>query len=359
MRLGPNHARQDRSSRHQRTYVGRALRSAAVQAWILDECPGEYRWGTLPDPVPGPGEVAVRVVASALNHMDLWVTRGLPQPPLPHVPGADATGVVAAVGEGTVRVGVGDEVVVDPTVCTPEGIATLGIDAPVAPGTQIVGEHRWGGHCELVLVPERNVMARPAGRSWEECAAYPTAHVTAWRLLRRARVAPGEVVLVVGIGGGVSTACLAVARHLGAEVHVTSRDPLKRERALALGAAAAHDTGSDRWDVEAHVVVESVGPATWSKSVAALRRGGRLAVVGGTSGQTVEVHLPTLFFRQQEIIGSTMGSPQEFTDLTAAMASGLAVEIDATYPLDRYPEALARLRAGDQLGKIVLRRHSS
>ncbi len=326
-----------------------------MRAWVLEQCPGSYRWGEVAEPKVGPGDVRVRVVASALNHMDLWVTRGLPAPPLPHVPGADAAGVVDAVGEEVTHVTVGDEVVVDPTVCTAEAIATLGIDAPVARGTTIVGEHRWGGHAEAVVVPERNVVARPPGRSWVECAAYPTAYVTAWRLLRRARLRAGEVVLVVGIGGGVSVAALAVAAHLGAEVHVTSRDATKGERALALGAVATHDSAAERWDVEADVVVESVGPATWEKSVAALRRGGRLAVCGGTSGRTVELHLPTLFFRQHEIIGSTMGSPEEFADLTRAVAAGLPVHVDAELALADYPEALERLRRGDQLGKLVLR----
>jgi NADPH:quinone reductase-like Zn-dependent oxidoreductase len=325
-----------------------------VRAWILDESPGSYRWGELSRPPVGPDDVAVRVVASALNHMDLWVTRGRPKPPLPHVPGGDAAGVISEVGERVTTVAPGDEVVIDPTICRPEAVAELGIDAPVAKGTQILGEHRWGGHADEVVVPATNVVPRPAGRSWTECAAYPVGHVTAWRLLRRARLRAGETVLVVGIGGGVSTACLAIARHLGAEVHVTSRDRTKGEAALELGAVAAHDSGAERWDVEADVVVESVGPATWAASTAALKRGGRMAVVGGTSGSTVELHLPTLFFRQHELIGSTMGAPQEFAALTEAMAAGLEVHVDTEVGLDEYPAALERLAAGEQLGKIVL-----
>jgi NADPH:quinone reductase-like Zn-dependent oxidoreductase len=259
------------------------------------------------------------------------------------------------VGERVTGVAVGDEVVVDPTICSPEAIETLGIDAPVAKGTQILGEHRWGGHADEVVVPARNVVPRPAERSWAECAAYPVAHVTAWRLLRRARLQAGETVLVVGIGGGVSIACLAIARHLGAEVHVTSRDPAKGQAAIALGAVAAHDSAAERWDVQADVVVESVGPATWAQSMAALKRGGRMAIVGGTSGQTVELHLPTLFFRQQELIGSTMGSPEEFVALTGAVAAGLDVHVDTEIGIDEYPAALERLQQGAQLGKIVLR----
>jgi zinc-binding alcohol dehydrogenase/oxidoreductase len=286
--------------------------------------------------------------------MDLWLTRGQPRPPLPHVPGADVAGVVDAVGAEVEGVAVGDEVVVDPTVCPPEAIAALGIDAPIARGIEIVGEHRWGGHGETVVVPARNVVARPPGRSWAECAAYPTAWVTAWRTLRRARLAQGERVLVVGIGGGVSIAALTIAMHLGAEVHVTSRDRAKGEWALGLGAAGAHDSGADQWDVEADVVVESVGPATWDKSVAALRRGGRLAVCGGTSGQKVALDLPKLFFRQHEIIGSTMGSGEEFGAVTAAVADGLAVPVADELPFADYPAALDRLRRGEQLGKLVL-----
>jgi len=325
-----------------------------VRAWILDESPGTYRWGEIERPAVGAGEVAVRVVASALNHMDLWVTRGRPKPPVPHVPGGDAAGVVSEVGSDVTGVAVGDEVVIDPTICRPEAIEELGIDAPVAKGTQILGEHRWGGHADEVVVPARNVVARPAGRSWAECAAYPVAHVTAWRLLRRARLQAGETVLVVGIGGGVSIACLAIARHLGAEVHVTSRDPVKGEAAIALGAVASHDSAAERWDIQADVVVESVGPATWAQSTAALKRGGRMAIVGGTSGQTVELHLPTLFFRQQELIGSTMGSPEEFAALTEAVGAGLEVHVDTEVGIDEYPAALERLQQGAQLGKIVL-----
>jgi zinc-binding alcohol dehydrogenase/oxidoreductase len=324
-----------------------------MEAWILDESPGSYRWGTIADPRPGPGDVVVRPEATALNHMDLWVTKGRPRPPLPHVPGCDVAGVVVAVGEHVSGVGPGDEVVVNPAVAPIEAVVALGNDAPLGRGFQIVGEHRWGGHGGLVVVPARNVVPRPVGRSWAECAAYPLATLTAWRMLRRARLVAGETCLIVGIGGGVSTAALALARHMGAEVHVTSRDPAKGERAIRSGAVACYDSQAD-WPVKADVVVESVGPATWDRSVSALRPGGRLAVCGGTSGQTVEVNLPKLFFKQIEIIGSTMGSYEEFVEVTRLVAQGLPVAVDETFGLDDYPSALARLEAGEQLGKIVL-----
>ena len=173
--------------------------------------------------------MAVRPVASALNHMDLWLTRGRPRPTLPHVPGCDVAGVVEEVGRSVDGWAVGDEVVVNPAVAPLEAIVAYGDDAPLGRGFQILGEQRWGGHAERVVVPARNLVARPAGRSWEECAAYPLATLTAWRMLKRARLAAGERCLIVGIGGGVSTAALHLAVRMGAEVHVTSRDGAKRD----------------------------------------------------------------------------------------------------------------------------------
>jgi zinc-binding alcohol dehydrogenase/oxidoreductase len=278
----------------------------------------------------------------------------LPRPPLPHVPGCDATGIVDAVGEGIGHVAPGDEVVVNPAVAPLEAVVEHGIDSPLGAGFEIVGEHRWGGHGELLVVPGRNVVARPAGCSWEECAAYPLATLTAWRMLRRAALTAGESVLVVGVGGGVSTAALALAGRLGAVVYATSRDDAKRKQAIALGAADAFASDAD-WPVQVDVVVESVGPATWDRSMKALRPGGRLVVCGGTSGQTVELSLPRLFFKQIEIIGSTMGSYPEFADVTRLVAQGLPVTVDEAFDLEDYPAALERLREGAQLGKVVLR----
>jgi NADPH:quinone reductase-like Zn-dependent oxidoreductase len=325
-----------------------------VRAWILDESPGSYREGEVDDPLAGPGDVRVRPVASALNHMDLWLTQGLPRPPLPHVPGCDVAGVVESVGAEIDHVAPGDEVVVNPAVSPLDAVVTYGIDSPLGAGFQIVGEHRWGGHADLVVVPGRNVLARPPGRTWEECAAYPLATLTAWRMLRRARLTAGESVLIVGIGGGVGAAALALAQRSGATVYATSRDEAKRRRAVAAGAADAFDSDAD-WPVTVDVVVESVGPATWDRSVRALRPGGRLVVCGGTSGPKVELNLPRLFFKQIEIIGSTMGSYPEFDQVTRLVATGLPVQVDEVFDRADYPAALERLGRGDQLGKVVVR----
>lgn len=327
-----------------------------MDAWILDESPGSYRWGTVEPPPLGADEVRLEVVASALNHMDLWVTRGMPKPPLPHVPGCDVAGVVVEVGDAVSSVEVGDEVVVNPGVSPVDDIVALGNDSPLGPGFVIYGEHCWGGHATHAVAPARNVVPRPRSRTWDECAAFPLASLTAYRMLRRARLQAGHTVLVVGIGSGVSCAALALAVHMGAEVVVTSRSESKRAEALAMGAVAAHDSADSRWPVQADVVVESVGPATWEQSMRSLKPGGRLVVCGGTSGPTVEVTLPRLFYKQYEIIGSSMGSYQEFAELTTLVDQGLAVHVDRTFDLAEYPAALEWLEAGDQLGKVVLRR---
>jgi len=326
-----------------------------VRAWILDESPGRYRWGEIDVPEPGPLDVRVRVVASALNHMDLWLTKGMPKPHVPHVPGCDVAGVVESVGDLVDGVAVGDEVVVNPAVSCGSCRACLSGESPLCPRFQILGEQRWGGHGELVVVPSRNVSPRPAARSWEECAAFGLATLTAWRMLRRGRLRAGHTVLVVGVGGGVSSAALVLAKHAGARVVATSRDEAKLEQATALGADEVLDSAADRWGVEADIVLESVGPATWEKSIRSLVPGGRLVVCGGTSGPKVELTLPRLFFKQHEIIGSTMGSYEEWAEVVDLVAQGLPVVVDSVHDLASYPEALERLETGAQLGKVVLR----
>lgn len=325
-----------------------------MQSWILDESPGSYRFGVIEIPEPAPGEVRVRVVASALNHMDLWVTRGLPKPPLPHVPGADGAGVVEAVGEGVTTVAVGDEVVLNPAVSCRRCPVCLAGESPLCRSFQILGEHRWGAHGALVVLPAENVAPKPANLSWEEAAAYPLAYLTAWRMLRRARLVAGETMLVVGVGGGVSSAGLALGVAMGAQVYGTSRDEAKRQRAVDLGAAGAFDSGED-FPVKADVVFENVGAATWDRSLKALAPGGRLVTCGGTAGSKVEISLPRLFFKQHEIIGSTMGSYAEFDQVTSLVAGGrVPVVVDEAIPIADFPKALERLERGAQLGKIVL-----
>jgi zinc-binding alcohol dehydrogenase/oxidoreductase len=325
-----------------------------MRAWILDESPGRYRLGDVDPPEPGPEDVRVRVVASALNHMDLWLTKGMPKPPVPHVPGCDGAGVVDAVGSEVTGVKVGDEVVINPAVSCRRCPACLAGDGPYCRRFQILGEQRWGTHGEFVVIPAANVSAKPAGRSWEELAAFGLCTLTAWRMLRRARLTAGETVLVVGVGGGVSSSALMLARAAGARVFATSRDASKRERAVDLGAEAAFDSSED-FPVRADVVIENVGAATWDRSLKALVSGGRLITCGGTAGSSVELSLPRLFFKQNEIIGSTMGSYAEWDQVMGLVAAGLPIVVDGVVEgLEAYPEALERLEAGAQLGKLVV-----
>ena len=324
-----------------------------MDAWHLPESPGQYVWGEVPDPVAGPGEVRVKVRATALNHMDLWLTTGLPKPPVfPHVPGNDVAGVVESVGDGVTAWTPGDEVVIN-TAVVPEEALAQGIDSVLHPRMQLLGEACWGGHGEFCVVPAHQLTRKPAGRSWAEAASYPVCYTTAWRLLRRARLKEGDTVLVTGIGGGVATAALMIAKHLGARVYATSREEEKRQRALELGAKDAFDS-EEPYPVTADIVVDSIGPATWDNSMRTLRHGGRMCVCGGTSGPQVTLNLPRLFFKQLDIIGASCGSQVEFEYVTDLIADGLPVVIDEILPLSEYPRALERLKTASQLGKIVL-----
>ena len=327
-----------------------------MDAWILDESPGTYRFGSIATPEPRDDEVRVRLVASALNHMDIWVTRGMPKPHTPHVPGADGAGVIDSVGADVDGVAVGDEVVINPAVSCRRCAYCLAGDSPYCKRFGILGEHHWGTHGEYVVVPAANVAPKPTTLDWSEAAAFGLCWLTAWRMLRRARLTAGDTMLVVGVGGGVSMAGLVLGVASGATVIGTSRDGTKRARALELGAAEVFDTSDDSWPVQADVVFENVGAATWKKSIKALKSGGRLVTCGGTAGSNVEISLPRLFFKQHELIGSTMGSYAEFDEVLRLVAGGVPVPVDEVFDgLEAFPTALERLEAGEQTGKIVLR----
>ncbi len=324
-----------------------------MRSWFLRESPGRYEWGEVPDPPVGPEDVRVRVRASALNHMDLWLTKGLPSPPsFPHVPGNDVAGVLEVVGEEVEGWSVGDEVVIN-TAVVPRAALDRGVDSVLDPSMSLLGEARWGGHGEFCVVPAHQLARKPTGRSWAEVASYPVCGTTAWRLLRRADVGAGDTVLVTGIGGGVATAALMIAVHLGARVFVTSRNPTTRKRAIALGADGAF-ASDEPYPITSDVVIDSIGPATWENAFRTLRHGGRMCVCGGTSGSRVELDLPRLFFKQIDVIGASCGSQEEFQHVTDLVERGLPVVIDEVMPLSEYPRALERLRAASQLGKIVL-----
>lgn len=336
-----------------------------MRAWVLHEMggPESFRLEEVDTPEAGPDEVRVRLRSGALNHLDLWVSRGLPKPDLPHVAGADGAGVVDEVGRAVDRVSVGEQVIINPSVACGRCPACLAGRSPFCKSYGILGEHRWGTFAEQVVIPAANVVPKPEHLAWEEAGAFGLTTGTAFRMLRRARLRAGDVLLVVGIGGGVSSAGLSLGLAMGARVYVTSTRPEKIKRALELGAAggfSSNDHFAEQLKGEvpngADVVLENVGPATWEQSVRSLARGGRLVVCGGTSGAKVEVHLPSLFFKQLELIGSTMFDYAEFADVVGLVGDGqVPVLVDQVFGFEDLPSALARLETGDQFGKVVIR----
>jgi len=340
-----------------------------MRALLLTELGGIDRInpGELPDPPhPGSDQVLIEVRAAALNHLDLFVLDGLPGIKLefPHVVGTDAAGVVRAVGDRVTGLRSGDRVVVNPGIscgsCDP---CRSGQD-PLCRSFGVLGEHHPGTAAELLLVPARNVVKLSADLTWAEAAAFPLATLTAWRMLTtRARVQPGEAVLIWGIGGGVALAALGVAKHLGATVIVTSSSDAKLEKARALGADLTlnHATADVAREVRAftkvgaHVVVDSVGERTWERSLKALRPGGRLVTCGATTGPHVSLDIRRLFWFQWSLLGSTMSSVPEFTEMMEVVnAGGLRPVVDSVVPLDEGRQAYQRLASGEHFGKVVI-----
>jgi len=298
----------------------------------------------VPDPVAGPGEVLVRLHASALNHLDIWIRKGLPSVPKPRILGADGAGV---------RVDTGERVVINPGVEAPDG------------AIHVIGEHGDGTNAQLIAVPAGNVYPIPGDLSFEEAAAFPLVFETAYRMLvTRAGLREGEWVLIWGIGGGVSTAALAIAKALGARTIVTSSSDAKLERARELGADATvnHASGDVKAAVKeatagrgADVIVEHVGEATWRTSLDVAAREGRIAVCGATTGPNPPAALHRVWWKQLSILGSTMGTKADFEGAYALIADGRARPVvDEVVPLAEIRAAHARLEAGEQLGKIVL-----
>jgi NADPH:quinone reductase-like Zn-dependent oxidoreductase len=307
-----------------------------------DGGPEVLRYEDAPDPVPAAGEVLVELRAAALNHLDVWVRKGLPSVPKPRILGSDGAGV---------RRDTGERVVINPGLERGARIMTI-------------GEHTQGTDAEPIAVPETNVYAIPDSVSFEEAAAFPLVFETAWRMLvTKAALQPDEWVLIWGIGGGVATASLAIAKALGARAVVTSSSDEKLKRARELGADATVNHGTDDvaarvkdlTDGGAHVVVETVGAATWPTSLNVARDAGRICVCGATSGPNPPANLHRMWWKQLTIYGSTMGARSDFEAVLDLVVSGRAKPvIDEIFPLSEARAAHERLEAGQQLGKIVL-----
>jgi NADPH:quinone reductase-like Zn-dependent oxidoreductase len=317
-----------------------------------------------PEPEPGPGTVRVRFRAMALNHLDVFITHGLPKRELPAVLGSDGAGVVDAAGPDVQGVQPGDEVVLYPIVACGGCPACRDGQEVHCPQMAILGEHTEGTFQEALVVPAGNCHPRPAHLSWEHTAALPLAWLTAQRLLfTRGRLERGDTLVVVGIGGGVATACLLLAKAHGLKVIATSRSEAKRERALALGADAAFPSEGFSRAVQqategqgARAVVDTVGPATLDESFRSLAREGMVLTVGATSGPKAELLLPRLWFRHLSLVTSTMGNHSEFRDMLQTVNQHrLEPPVDRVFPLAEGAAAFAHLEAAEQFGKVVLR----
>ena len=316
-----------------------------------DGAPDVLRVEKVPDPVPATGEVLVRLRAASLNHLDVWVRKGLPSVPKPRILGADGAGVVEALGDGATGVAIGDRVVLNPGVEHGDRIT-------------VVGEHFDGTHAELIAIDHAQVFPLDDHLSFEIAAAFPLVYETAYRMLvTRTHVAEGEWALIWGIGGGVATAAFEICRALGVHTIVTSGSEEKLARAREWGAdlAVNHAEGDvvaaakEATGKGVDVVVETVGEATWARSLAAVRPTGRVVVCGATSGPNPPAQLHRFWWKQLDVLGSTMGTREDFLGAYDLVRSGRArVHVDRTYPLAEIAAAHERLEAGEQLGKIVL-----
>ena len=307
-----------------------------------DGGPEVLRYEDAPDPEPREDEVVVDLRAASLNHLDVWIRRGLPSVPKPRILGADGAGLIA---------GTDERVVINP------GILRDG-------KMHIVGETMDGTHAERIAVPRDFVHPIPDGLSFEEAAAFPLVFLTAYRMLvPRARLQDGEWVLIWGIGGGVATAALSIAKALGARAIVTSSSDEKLARARELGADVAVNHATE--DVVAavkeatgggaHVIVDDVGEATWKRTLESARAEARVVVCGATSGPNPPAALHRVWWKQLSILGSSMGTPEDFRGVYDLIAAGrVRPVVDRVFPLDEARAAHERLEAGEQLGKIVL-----
>lgn len=331
--------------------------------------PEALQLADLPEPQPGPGQALVAVRACALNRLDLWVRAGLPGLKLrfPHVLGSDIAGVVAAVGPGVDASWVGREVVVNPGVSCGQCEACLSGWDNLCPRYAILGEHVGGGYCERLAVPAANLLPKPAGLSLVEAAAVPLTFLTAWQMLTvRAQVQPGQTVLIHAVGSGVGVAGLQIARLHGARVIALASREDKLARARELGAEATVLSSAADWEQQVRalpmvgkrgvdVVFEHTGAATWDASLRLCRRGGVVVTCGASSGHAATTDLRQVFFRQLQVLGSTMGSKAHLYRIVDLVARGaLRPVVDRTFPLAHAAEAHRYLDRREQFGKVVL-----
>ena len=330
--------------------------------------PEVLRYAERPEPEIGPEEVLIRVRACALNHLDLWVRRGMPgiAIPMPHIPGSDIAGEVARVGANVVGVKAGERVLLSPGISCGQCVYCLKGNDNFCRQYTLFGYRVDGGYAEYVRSPAVNAIPIPAKLGFEEAAALPLVFLTAWHMLiTRAQLKPDETVLVLGAGSGVGSAAIQIAKVAGARVIATAGSELKLQKAKELGADDVFLHTIKHWSREVKrlterrgvdVVVEHVGEATWQESLASLAVGGRLVTCGATTGYDGRIDLRYLFSRHLSILGSYMGSKAELYSVLDLVNRGLVKPvIDTVMPLEKASDAHARLEKREQFGKIVLR----
>jgi NADPH:quinone reductase-like Zn-dependent oxidoreductase len=324
------------------------------------------QYDEFPDPEVGPEDVLVDVKAGALNHLDIWSRRGMPRPEeLPHIPGSDAAGVVAEVGERVSRFEVGDRVAVLPGLYCGECEFCREGEHTLCTSYKITGEHVRGVHAEYAALNEENVTKVPEGVDWETAAAAPLVFQTAWRMLvSRAEISQEDSVLVLGASGGVGHAAVQIAANAGAEVYATASTDEKLEYAADCGAdhlinyeeedfadAILEQTGGRGVDI----IVNHIGGPTWGNSIKAAAKGGKVVTCGATAGVTPETNIPTLFWKQLDLLGSTMGTAGEIDDVLSLVWDGtFEPRIRATLPMSRIDEAHEMLEERDGFGKVIV-----
>lgn len=331
--------------------------------------PEVLSYGDVETPQPGYGEAQVQIKAAALNRLDIFVRNGWPGIKLtyPHIPGADGAGVVSAVGEGVTGFTVGDRVVINGTIsCGECEYCLAGQDNYCRKGS-VLGEHRHGTFAEYITLPTRSLTHLPDTLPFEDAAAASLVYMTAWHsLITRGNLRPGESVLIIGAGGGVNTASIQIAKLAGAIVYVVGSTEEKLAKAGELGAdflvnrSEEEDWGRAVYKLTGKrgvdVVVDNVGQATWSASLRALRPGGRMLVVGGSSGYKAQAGVNYIFARHLSIIGSTMAPQADFhTVMELLFASKLKAVIDRVMPLADGAQAFEQMERGDVIGKLVLK----
>lgn len=314
----------------------------------------------VPEPTAGPGYAVVQLKAAALNHRDVFIQQGLyPGIKLPVIPGSDGAGVVTDVGRAQDAEWVGREVIINPAL-------EWGPDPRAqGPAFRILGMPDAGTFAERIVVPVANLAAKPAHLTWEQAAALPLAGLTAWRaLFTRAQLKAGERVLVTGIGGGAALFALQFARAAGAEVWVTSSSPEKIARAQTLGAQGGVNYRDADWSGQLlqaaggafDVIVDSAGGDGFTPLVDCTKPGGRIAFFGATAGNPKLFEMRKCFFRQINVLGTTMGSPVDFAGMTALVAAARIVPtVDRVFALGEAERALRHMEAAAQFGKIVLK----